>query len=135
MKIQMTSREDYLKAILVLSRQNPEVRAVELASYLNFSKASISRAVSLLCKEGYLLIRGHGLYLTETGLALAQRTYDKYCFFSDRLIELGVPPQIAHEDACRLEHAISDVSFERLCQSVRQEKAAPDPPQNRQAGC
>ena len=114
MKILMTSREDYLKAIYVLSKQMSEVRSVDVASYLGFSKASVSRAVSLLSEEGYLYVEVHGLHLTEKGQAIAEMTYNKYRFFSDGLIALGVTPQTAHEDACRLEHAISDEAFEKL---------------------
>ena len=114
MKISMTSREDYLKAIFVLWKQKGEVRSVDLAHYLNYSKPSISRAVSLLCKEGYLLSDDLGLHLTKKGAEIAEKTYDKYHFFSDCLISLGVSPQTAHEDACRMEHAVSDESFEIL---------------------
>lgn len=114
MKIFMTSREDYLKAILVLSKGMSEVRSVDVAHYLNYSKASVSRAVSLLCTEGYLLSDDDGLHLTESGRSIAQKTYDKYHFFSDQLIAIGVSPQTAHEDACRMEHAVSDESFEKL---------------------
>lgn len=114
MKILMTSREDYLKAIFVLSTKMSVVRSVDLAHYLRYSKASISRAVSLLSEEGYLLSDTDGLHLTETGKALAEKTYHKYHFFSDFLITLGVSPDTAHEDACRMEHAISDESFEAL---------------------
>ena len=110
----MTSREDYLKAIFVLSKRMTVVRSVDLAHYLNYSKASVSRAVSLLSEEGYLLSDPDGLHLTETGSALAQQTYEKYHFFSDFLISLGVAPQTAHEDACRMEHAVSAESFDAL---------------------
>ena len=77
LKTFMTSREDYLKAIYLLSRQNTVVRSVDLAAYLGFSKASISRAVALLSKEGYLGINGHELCLTEKGRSIAILTYEK----------------------------------------------------------
>ena len=114
MKLYMTSREDYLKAIYLLSQQKQKVRAVDVATYLNYSKASVSRAVALLSKENYLFVEKHGLYLTEQGKRLAEQTYDKYIFFSKQLIKLGVTPSTAHADACRLEHAISAESFEKL---------------------
>lgn len=114
MKIYTTSREDYLKAILVLSQGENKVRSIDVANYLGFSKASISRAVSLLSEEGYLYVENHGLYLTNKGKEIAEMTYDKYYFFSKELINLGVNPKTAHEDACRLEHAISDESFLKL---------------------
>lgn len=114
MKIFMTSREDYLKAIFVLSKKMPEVHSVDVAHYLQYSKPSVSRAVSLLSSEGYLVSDSTGLHLTEAGKALAQKTYDKFHFFSDYLISLGVASQTAYEDACRLEHAISDESFDKI---------------------
>ena len=117
MKIRMTSREDYLKAILLLSKEKAEVRAVDLALYLNFSKASVSRAVALLEKEGYLYIQEHGLHLSAKGMAIAEQTYEKYCFFSEQLTAMGIAPELAREDACRLEHAISNESFEKIRQA------------------
>lgn len=114
MKIFMTSREDYLKAIYVLSKSMAQVRSVDVAHYLEYSRPSVSRAVSLLCAEGYLLSDIDGLHLTEKGTSIAEKTYNKYHFFADFLIELGVSPQTAFEDACRMEHAISDESFEKL---------------------
>lgn len=123
MKVFMTSREDYLKAILVLSREKAEVRSVDLAEYLGFSKASVSRAVSLLCSEGYLYVMGHGLYLTEAGMSIAEQTYEKFCFFKEQLMGLGISSKLACEDACRLEHAISDVSFRKLRTALNSAKA------------
>ena len=114
MKIQTTSREDYLKAILVLSRKYNHVRSTDLASYLGFSRPSISRAVSLLESDGYITIQNHGLYLTEKGKETAKTTYEKFCFFADALISIGVTPETALEDACRLEHAISNESFDKI---------------------
>lgn len=115
MKIHTTSREDYLKAIYVLYKKNPEVHSVDVARYLGFSKPSVSNAVSLLTEEGYLAVGdGHILQLTEKGFALAKRTYERHCFFASHLIALGVDSKTANEDACRLEHAISDESFAKL---------------------
>lgn len=128
MKIFMTSREDYLKAIYVLSKKMAEVHSIDVAHYLKYSKASVSRAVSLLSAEGYLLSDTNGLHMTEAGKEIAEKTYDKYHFFSDRLIELGVTPQTAHEDACRMEHAVSDESFEKLKAKFLAEKMANSEP-------
>lgn len=122
MRVPMTSREDYLKAIFLLSKKEPEVRAMDVAAYLGFSKASVSRATSLLCKEGYLKIENRGLILTEKGRNVAEATYHKYRFFSDQLTALGVTPATAHEDACRLEHAISEESFMILQQAVKEHR-------------
>ena len=115
MKIYMTAREDYLKAILVLHQRIGDVRSVDLARYLGFSKPSISQAVGILTSEGYLTVDGkHILKLTDKGRAVAEKIYERHCFFTRQLISIGVDPVTAEEDACRLEHAISDKSFEKL---------------------
>ena len=115
MKIYMTAREDYLKAILVLHQRIGDVRSVDLARYLGFSKPSISQAVGILTSEGYLTVDGkHILNLTDKGRAIAEKIYERHCFFTKQLIAIGVDPVTAEEDACRLEHAISDESFEKL---------------------
>ena len=119
MKIYTTSREDYLKAIYVLQRRNNEVRSVDVARYLGFSKPSVCHAVSLLTSEGFLQVDdAYGLHLTESGLEIARKTYERHCFFSNYLIELGVDRNTAMEDACRMEHAISDESFEKLKEAL-----------------
>ena len=115
MKIYTTSREDYLKAILVLQKKNKFVHSVDVARYLGFSKASVSHAVSLLTNEGFLFVdEEHTLHLTEKGQEIADKTYERHCFFTEQLVKLGVDRQTAMEDACRMEHAISDVSFNKL---------------------
>lgn len=115
MKIYTTSRDDYLKAIFVLNRKMSEVHSVDVASYLGYSKPSVSHAVSVLSSEGYLdMDDKFVLHLTEKGRKIAEKTYERHCFFSEKLIEIGVDPKTAQEDACRLEHAISDESFEKL---------------------
>lgn len=115
MKIYTTSREDYLKAILKLYQEKNEVHSVDVARYLGFSKPSVSHAVALLSSEGYLYMdEDYVLHLTEKGQEVAQRTYDRHCFFTRILVGLGVDSQTAMEDACRMEHAISDVSFQKL---------------------
>ena len=124
MKIYTTSREDYLKAILVLRKRYHEVHAADVARYLGFSKASVCHAVSLLTSEGFLYVdQDYALQLTDKGWATAERTYERHCFFADQLIALGVKPKTAMEDACRLEHAISDESFQKL-----KEKFTPEDP-------
>ena len=115
MKIYTTSREDYLKAVYVLQKELGAVRSVDVAQYLNFSKPSVSRAVANLSDAGYLYMDQHFfLHLTEKGEEIAAKTYERHCFFRDYLIEIGVDPVTAAEDACRMEHAISDTSFEKL---------------------
>lgn len=115
MKIYMTAREDYLKAILVLHQKIGDVRSVDLARYLGFSKPSISQAVGILTAEGYITVEGkHNLQLTDKGKEIAEKIYERHCFFEKHLISIGVDPKTAGEDACRLEHAISDESFYKL---------------------
>ena len=115
MKIYTTSREDYLKAILRLSRKHAQVHSVDVARYLGFSKPSVCHAVALLSSEGFLVMdEDHVLHLTEKGRDVAEKTYERHCFFTRQLMELGVDAKTAQEDACRMEHAISDESFEKL---------------------
>ena len=115
MKIYTTSREDYLKALLVLQKQIGDVHSVDVARYLGFSKPSVSNAVSLLTKEGYIYMdKDHTLQFTDAGREIAEKTYERHCFFAEKLIELGVDEKIANEDACKMEHAISDLSFSKL---------------------
>ena len=115
MKIYTTSREDYLKAILVLKKSNPEVYSVDVARYLGFSRASVSHAVSLLTAEGFLYMdETYALHMTDAGREIAEKTYERHCFFTDLLVSLGVDSMTAMEDACRMEHAISDESFAKL---------------------
>lgn len=115
LKIYTTSREDYLKAIFVLQKRSQEVRAVDVARYLGFSRPSVSHAVNLMSNEGYLYVDGkYALHLTDKGLEVASKTYERHCFFTKHLIAIGVDPTVAMEDACRLEHAISDESFSKL---------------------
>ena len=107
--------EDYLETILVLQQQKGMVRSVDVARALNFSKPSVSNAVSVLQQAGYLTVDGdHFLHLTQEGLQIAQRIYERHCFFKALLIDVGVDPAVAEEDACRMEHAISSESFSRL---------------------
>ena len=107
--------EDYLESILVLHRQKGMVRSVDVAQFLGYSKPSVSNAVSVLQRAGYLFIDSDRfLHLTEEGQEIAERIYERHCFFRDFLTEIGVDPKIAEEDACRMEHVISQQSFECL---------------------
>ena len=129
MKIYTTSREDYLKAIYVLQRRNLEVHSVDVARYLGFSKPSVSNAVSRLTNEGFLYMDSdNALKLTDKGREVAEKTYERHCFFSKYLIRLGVDPATAMEDACRMEHAISDEAFEKLKAALGQADDVEDTP-------
>ena len=108
------SGEDYLEAILVLREKNGVVHSIDVAQHLGYSKPSVSRAVSLLKGEGYLTMEKDGrLELTETGVEVARQIYERHSFLKQWLIHLGVPSAIAEEDACKIEHNISDETF--LC--------------------
>ena len=106
-----SSMEDYLEAVLVLQQQKGYARCVDVAEFLNVKKPSVSRAVKELSKKKCLLKKDDGtLSLTEQGWQIAQQIYEKHQFFTRQLIEAGVPHDIAAQDACRLEHVISETS-------------------------
>ena len=109
------SGEDYLEAILVLKKKKGMVRSADVARHLEVSKPSVCHAVATLKKGGFLLMDGdHFLHLTDVGREVAEQIYEKHRFFTDRLIEAGVDPETAERDACRIEHVISEETFERL---------------------
>lgn len=109
------SGEDYLEAIYLLQRQKGTVRSVDVAHYMGYTKASVSRAVSLLKHDGLITVDSNGfLHLTQAGQEIATYIYDKHCTIAELLIQLGVSPETAQSDACRMEHSISDESFQRL---------------------
>lgn len=110
-----SSMEDYLEAVLVLQQKHGYIRCVDVAGYLGVTKPSVSRAVKELSKKKCLLKKDDGtLSLTEQGQQIAQQIYEKHQFFTKQLIEAGVPRDIAVQDACRLEHVISETSFNKL---------------------
>lgn len=108
MKVQ-ESTENYLETIYLLQKQLGEVRSIDVVNALGFSKPSISNAMKKLKAEGYVDMedRGH-IYLTEKGETLAKKTYERHCVVSSLLQHLGVQERIALEDACRIEHVISE---------------------------
>ena len=109
------SAENYLETILVLTRRNGHVRSIDIASELSFSKPSVSVAMKNLRTNGYIAVDGDGyITLLEKGMEIAEKIYERHTLISDWLIRLGVDPQIAAEDACRIEHVISEESFRRL---------------------
>lgn len=109
------SGEDYLEAILVLQKQRGMVRSVDVARYLDVSKPSVCHAVATLKDGGFLTMDdGFFLHLTNIGREVAEQIYEKHRFFTERLIAAGVDPETAEADACRIEHVISDESFQCL---------------------
>ena len=113
--------EDYLEAILMIKQQHGYVRCVDVAEQLGVKKPSVSRAVKELIKSGHLVKNADGtLSLTELGLQLAEQIYEKHQFFTRQLIEAGVPRDIAAQDACRLEHVISETSFQAIKKHIKE---------------
>ena len=105
------SGEMYLEAIYVLSQKSPAVHSVDVAEYLGYSKPSVSRAVGLLKNGGYLTVEGGHLTLTQEGKEVGRKIFERHKILTRCLMALGVDVATAAEDACRLEHAISDTSF------------------------
>ena len=113
------SGEMYLETIYVLSK-NGVVRSLDVAEYMGFSKPSVSRAVGLLKQGGYLLMDKEGyLTLTESGLDVAKKIYERHTLLSKFLVRLGVDEKTSAEDACKMEHDISDESFSAIKEHVR----------------
>ena len=107
--------EDYLEAILVLQQKQGMVRSVDVARHLEVTKPSVCHAVATLRDGGFLTMDSdYFLHLTDVGREVAEQIYEKHRFFTDRLIEAGVDPETAERDACRMEHVISQRSFEHL---------------------
>ena len=114
MRIQ-ESGEMYLETIHVLLKQKSHVRAIDVAERMGYSKPSVSRAMGLLKAGNFIEIAPDGgITLTESGLQVAEKIYERHTVLTTMLIGLGVSEQVALEDACRLEHAISDESFEAI---------------------
>ena len=109
------SGEMYLETIYILSEKTGAVRSIDVGEYMGYSKPSVSRAVGILKKGGYLLMDKDGyLTLTESGLAVAKKIYERHTLLTDFLIRLGVNEKTAVEDACTIEHDISDETFDAL---------------------
>ncbi len=109
------SGEMYLETIHVLSKKNGTVRSIDISEHMGYSKPSVSRAVGLLKNGGYILVDKDGyITLTDTGVAVAEKIYERHTVLSRLLVALGVDEAVAAEDACRLEHAISDESFNAI---------------------
>lgn len=109
------SGEDYLEAILILEEERGHVRAIDIARHLDYSKPSVSRAVGVLRENGYITVSEEGLIrLTGSGRRVAESMYERHRLLTAWLIELGVEETVAAEDACKLEHDLSDETFAKL---------------------
>ena len=117
------SGEDYLEAILVLQKKLGVVRSVDVARHMEVSKPSVCHAVATLRDGGFLTMdEDHFLHLTDVGREVAERIYERHCFFTEQLITAGVDPKTAEADACRIEHTISQDSFEKIRRAHEQGK-------------
>lgn len=106
------SGEDYLEAILMVSEQKNEVHAIDVVNELGFSKPSVSIALKKLREQGYITIdENNHLHLTDTGMDIAKKIYERHKILTSILVKLGVDEKIAEDDACRLEHDLSDESW------------------------
>lgn len=112
------SGEDYLEAVLILEQKKGSARSVDVAEQLGVSKPSVSRAVSLLKDGGFLRMEDNYLYLTDEGREIAEKIYEKHCYFRRRLIDAGVDEMTAEKEACMMEHSLSDESFDKLKKST-----------------
>ncbi len=109
------SSENYLETILLLSKKLPVVRAVDIANELDFKKSSVSIAMKNLREKNHIIVSEQGfIFLTESGKEIAEMIYERHLLISSWLEKLGVPPDIAVQDACRIEHVISRESFDAV---------------------
>lgn len=119
------SGENYLEAIHMLSEKQGVVRSIDVVNHLGFSKPTVSVAVHTLERNGFLTISQEGhLHLTDAGLEIAERMYERHRVLSSILTKLGVPEEVAAEDACKLEHDLSDISFEKIKEFFQQHQTA-----------
>lgn len=111
----LESGEMYLETILILTQQKGSVRSIDVCNYMGYSKPSVSRAVGILSRGGYVNMDPHGtLTLTESGYEIAQKILERHRILTEALVKLGVSVEIATEDACKIEHHISDETFEAI---------------------
>ena len=114
-----TAGEDYLESVLILQKKLGMVRSVDVARYMEVSKPSVCYAVGTLREGGFLTTdENHYLHLTELGRDVAEKIYERHCFLTKHLISIGVDPETAEADACRIEHDISAETYERLKELV-----------------
>ena len=118
------SGEMYLETILRLTQKGGSVRSIDVCTDMGYSRPSVSRAVGLLKSGGYLLVEDDGsLILTDSGREIAEKIYERHTILTKYLTEIGVDPKIAAEDACRIEHVISDESFSAIKKYIKSKNA------------
>ncbi len=117
------SGEMYLETILVLSEKKSDVRSIDICEEMGFSKPSISRAIHLLEDGGYVTIDNNGfIRLTDVGLSIAEKIYERHTVLTKLFVNIGVDEYTASEDACRIEHVISDATFEAIKKHMKKHK-------------
>lgn len=117
------SGEMYLETIFVLSKRQPSVRAIDVGEHMGYSKPSVSRAMGLLKSGGFIEVAADGsITLTEAGVEVARKIYERHTILTGFFVKLGVDAATASEDACKIEHRISDMSFEAIKRFVDQSK-------------
>ena len=115
------SAENYLEAILILKNERGAVRSIDIAQHMQFSKPSVSRAMSLLRGDGYITVDSDGfIELAESGLSIAERIYERHRLMTDWLVRIGVSPDTAAQDACKIEHDISEETFKKLKEHINE---------------
>ena len=118
------SGEMYLETVLILSQNQPQVRSIDIVEYMGFSKPSVSRAVGLLKEGGFIKVDHDGfITLTDEGMTVASKMYERHRVLTGFLINIGVDPEIAAADACKMEHDISDETFEAICRHASKGQA------------
>lgn len=111
----LESGEDYLEMILMLSMDNPNVRSIDIAQAMDFSKPSVSVAMKKLKENGYIVINDNGyITLTKSGKEIAEKIYERHVILTDWFVSLGVNKETARKDACKIEHDLSDETFEAI---------------------
>ncbi len=120
MKIQ-ESAENYLETILRLSERLPHVRSIDIVNELDFSKPSVSVAMKNLRQNGYILMDSDGyITLTDAGMEIASKIYERHKILTSVLTQLGVDPEVAAQDACKMEHVISETSFQAIKKNIKE---------------
>ena len=114
----LESAEDYLERILILSEKLEKVREIDVVNDMGFSKPSVSIAMKKLRDNGYIIIHGGALTLTEKGKAIAEKIYERHKILTKGFMLLGIDEETASRDACKIEHDLSDITFEKIKERV-----------------
>ena len=113
------SAEDYLESMIILKEKNGYIRSVDIATYLGVTKPRVSNAMKRLREEGYIEMNRSGfITVTEKGMEIADKIYTRHKKLTDFFVALGVDPEIAEDDACKIEHDLSDATFDAICSHI-----------------